>query len=162
VATRTPTELAVELWGSAEGYSRSAGARRVRRIARDLFPDDAPGQGREWHLTDAQAAQICEHLAGDEPSEFYDYDAAVVAMLTLRINTPVGEWLNDADHKRFWAYYDEAVAAEGEEDALERMLLTFVNTAQSAIGHLAGLTGRTSQEWLQQIAVEMRPPPGST
>jgi len=75
----------------------------VRRIARDLFPDDAPGQGREWHLTDAQAAQICEHLAGDEPGEFYDYDAAVVAMLTLRINTPVGEWLNDADHKRFWA-----------------------------------------------------------
>jgi hypothetical protein len=42
------------------------------------------------------------------------------------------------------------------------MLLTFVNTAQFAIGHLAGLTGRTSQEWLQQIAVEMRPPPGST
>lgn len=33
----TPTELAVQLWGSSEGYSRSQGSRTVRRIARDLF-----------------------------------------------------------------------------------------------------------------------------
>jgi hypothetical protein len=56
--TMTPTEVAVAIWGSQEGESRSHGAREVRRIARDLFPDDAPGQGDEWHLTPDQVAQI--------------------------------------------------------------------------------------------------------
>jgi hypothetical protein len=46
--TITPTELAVELWGESEDHSRSRGARKVRRIARRLFPDDAPGQGGDW------------------------------------------------------------------------------------------------------------------
>lgn len=57
-ATKTPTELAVAIWGPAEGHSRSAGARRVRVIARRLFPADAPGKGGEWQLTPAQCDAI--------------------------------------------------------------------------------------------------------
>jgi hypothetical protein len=56
--TITPTELAIQIGGQAEGYSRSRGAREVRRIARKLFPLDAPGKGREWHLTPEQASAI--------------------------------------------------------------------------------------------------------
>jgi hypothetical protein len=58
----TPTELAVELWGTDEGYSRSAGARRVRMVARELFPDGAPGQGHQWELSNDQAGAIRAHI----------------------------------------------------------------------------------------------------
>jgi hypothetical protein len=54
----TPTELAVAIWGRAEAHSRSAGARRVRVVARKLFPADAPGKGGEWQLTPAQCDAI--------------------------------------------------------------------------------------------------------
>lgn len=56
--TLTPTELAVELWGQSENDSHSRGARKVRRIARELFPHDAPGMGGEWILTPDMAAAI--------------------------------------------------------------------------------------------------------
>ncbi|HMJ34822.1 MAG TPA: hypothetical protein VK501_12990 [Baekduia sp.] len=56
--TLTPTELAVELWGTAENDSHSQGARQVRRTARSLFPADAPGMGGHWHLTPAQVQAI--------------------------------------------------------------------------------------------------------
>jgi hypothetical protein len=56
--TMTPTQLAVELWGRAENDSHSWGAREVRRIARELFPADAPGMGGRWHLTPTQASAI--------------------------------------------------------------------------------------------------------
>lgn len=64
--TITPTELAVELWGTGENQSRSQGARKVRRIARELFPADAPGQGGEWHLTPQQVEEIRARLIGTE------------------------------------------------------------------------------------------------
>jgi hypothetical protein len=56
--TITPTELAVEIWGSPESYSRGPGARKIRKVARGLFPRHAPGKGREWHLTPAQSSAI--------------------------------------------------------------------------------------------------------
>jgi hypothetical protein len=62
MVTPTPTELATELWGPSEAYSRSTGARKVREVARILFPDDAPGQGYEWDFTDAQVAELREQL----------------------------------------------------------------------------------------------------
>jgi len=63
----TATELAVQIWGSSEDYSRSWGARNVRRVARDLFLEDAPGQGKEWDFDAADAATIrreCERRWG--------------------------------------------------------------------------------------------------
>jgi hypothetical protein len=56
--TMTPTELARAIWGESEAHSRSRGARRIRRVARALFPHDAPGKGREWSLTREQAVAI--------------------------------------------------------------------------------------------------------
>lgn len=58
----TPTELAVQMWGPSEGHSRSQGARRIRAIARELFPDKVPGQGHEWQLTPAQVAEVRHRL----------------------------------------------------------------------------------------------------
>jgi hypothetical protein len=62
MVTRTPTGLAAELWGSSEANSRSAGARKVRLAARDMFSDNAPGQSGEWDFTDAQLAILREEL----------------------------------------------------------------------------------------------------
>ena len=54
----TPAELAQEIWGTSEAGARSRGAREVRRVARKLFPADAPGKGRRWFLTQSQPAAI--------------------------------------------------------------------------------------------------------
>jgi hypothetical protein len=55
---RTPAALAGELWGSDEANSHSPGAQRVRTLARDLFPERAPGHGGEWRFTAAQVAKL--------------------------------------------------------------------------------------------------------
>jgi hypothetical protein len=68
MATPTSTELAVELWGESEGFSRSPGARKVRKIARELFSDDAPGKGGEWDFTEAQTSTLRERLSFASPS----------------------------------------------------------------------------------------------
>lgn len=60
--TVTPTELASEIWGASEDQSRSSGARRIRQVARELFPEDAPGQGGDWQITPAQVRQIRARL----------------------------------------------------------------------------------------------------
>lgn len=65
----TPTELAAEIWGKSEGYSRNPGARRVRREARELFPEDAPGRGGDWDFTDEQSSRIRERLIGSPSTE---------------------------------------------------------------------------------------------
>src|SRR5262245_14762125 len=60
--TVTPTEVAVQLFGPSHGHSRSPGARRVRVLARRLYPRSAPGKGGAWALTTAQAVAImAEH-----------------------------------------------------------------------------------------------------
>jgi hypothetical protein len=62
--TVTPAELAFRWWGSSEGYSRSPGATKIRKIARGMFPDDAPGQGGTWHLTSVHVEAIQRQLRG--------------------------------------------------------------------------------------------------
>lgn len=54
----SPTQLAVQIWGKTENDSRSRGAREVRRIARELFPEQAPGMGGRWELTREMGAAI--------------------------------------------------------------------------------------------------------
>jgi hypothetical protein len=61
----TPTELAVEIRGRDENWARSPGARKVRQVARELFPESAPGHGGEWDLSDDQAGRIRESLRGE-------------------------------------------------------------------------------------------------
>lgn len=91
----------------------------------------------------------------DETSrEPFDYTAAVVAMLTLRINTPTGDWLADEDHDRFWQFVGEAEAAEGVESANEYLLLEMMNMAWEALTRLAAATGEREATWLQRIAAE--------
>jgi hypothetical protein len=50
----TPTELAVRLAGPKQGYSRSKAARRVRKIARDLYGLS----GGRWYFTADQVDAI--------------------------------------------------------------------------------------------------------
>ena len=89
---------------------------------------------------------------GDEP---FDYTSAVIAMLTLRANTPGGEWLSDGDFSIFETLWKEAAAADGEDTAGEYMLLEMMNAAWLAIQHLAAATGESEQVWLERIAADM-------
>lgn len=57
----------MQLWGEGDRDSRSPGARKIRKVARELFAADAPGKGGEWHLTpsqvDAIRAELVAHAA---------------------------------------------------------------------------------------------------
>jgi hypothetical protein len=58
----TPTELAASIDASA-GYSTSSLAKRIRKVARRLFPGGAPGQGGRWRaFSDDQVAAILRCL----------------------------------------------------------------------------------------------------
>ena len=65
----TPAGLAAVVWGSSQAHSRSWGAREVRRVARNLFSEDAPGQGREWKFTPEQEAAIRREVVGRRPPD---------------------------------------------------------------------------------------------
>ncbi len=88
--------------------------------------------------------------------EAHDYEGAAIAMLTLRSNTPVGEWLSDDDLEVFGTFQEEAIAADGDEWGNEYMLLAMMNAAWLAIQHLAALTGESQSSWLQKIATDLR------
>jgi hypothetical protein len=60
--TLEPKQLAAQLFGQSHGEARSAGARAVRKAARELFPNEAPGKGGSWNLTPDQAAAIGKRL----------------------------------------------------------------------------------------------------
>jgi hypothetical protein len=92
-------------------------------------------------------------------SSEYDYEAAVIGMLTLRIKTPVGEWLSDEDLEPFFAYQLDAASVDGADDANESLLLAMMNTAWLAVQHLAALTGEPREQWLQRIALDLRRAP---
>ena len=95
-------------------------------------------------------------MSDDVEDDGYDYEAAVIAMLTLRINTTPGEWLSDADLEIFGSYEDEAIAADGEDWAHHYMLIVMMNTGWLAIQHLSALTGEPEGTWLQRIAGDLR------
>jgi hypothetical protein len=58
----TATELAVRMWGKSENHSRSSGARGIRQVLRELYPDEAPGQGRQWQITERMALAVRRRL----------------------------------------------------------------------------------------------------
>jgi len=64
----TPAQLAIRLWGSAEVGSRSAGARQIRRVARSLFPGEAPGKGGPGLLTPTQIEAIKRQVGSNSPT----------------------------------------------------------------------------------------------
>jgi len=56
--TVSPRELAVQIWGDSQADARSPGQRQIRRIARELYSDEAPGQGGRWYFTRSQTNAI--------------------------------------------------------------------------------------------------------
>ena len=58
--TITPQELATQIYGKAAGHSRSPEARRIRPVARLLFPEHT--KGTHWHLTGDQVEAIRKRL----------------------------------------------------------------------------------------------------
>lgn len=76
-------------------------------------------------------------------------DRIAVAMLTLRINTPPGEWLATADEQVYGDMYREAASFDGGE---EYLVLSMMNLAWLALTNLAVQTGQSEQWWLQQFA----------
>jgi hypothetical protein len=59
----SPAELAASIWGPPAGDAQGPETRRVTKMARRLFPADAPGNGSEWHLTLEQQAILRQRFA---------------------------------------------------------------------------------------------------
>jgi len=97
-------------------------------------------------------------MSDDEKEEGgdFDYEAATITALTLRINTPLGEWLSDDDLEIVSANMAEAIAASGEGWAHEYMWLAMMNTAWLALSHLERVSGESQGTWLARIARDLR------
>ena len=59
----TPAELAASIWGPVAADATGPETRRITKMARRLFPADAPGNGSEWHLTLEQQAILRQRFA---------------------------------------------------------------------------------------------------
>jgi hypothetical protein len=84
-----------------------------------------------------------------EPVDEFDL---AVAMLTLRVNTPAGEWLSDDDFAIFCSLWDQA------ED-FEALLLSMMNLAWYALIYLEACSKylrreMSPSEWLRWIAID--------
>jgi hypothetical protein len=81
-----------------------------------------------------------------------------IAMLTLRVNTPAGDWLSDDDLAVFSDLYRDALAeADGDSEGL---VLTMMNLAWYGLIWLEQLSvgtdeERNAAEWLQVLATDL-------
>jgi len=87
--------------------------------------------------------------------ESYDYDAAALAMLTLRVNTSADQWLSEHDEEIFNAHRQEAVDADGDDLGNEYLLFAMMHMAWYALMNLAAITDESESTWLQRIAVDV-------
>ena len=90
-----------------------------------------------------------EHSSG-EP-DFDAITAWAMSLLTMRVNTPSGEWL-PADfeqvYRQGWA---ELEAAFGASTASEMAILDLANIAMHLVDYLVVVTGQPASRWLEQV-----------
>lgn len=84
-------------------------------------------------------------------------EEAAVAMLTLRVEAPAGEWLSGKNETLFFDLWREA---ESATDGGSDLLLSMLNLAWYALINLSTLTGESEQTWLARIAADSGPDVG--
>ena len=83
-----------------------------------------------------------------------DFDAITdwaMSVLTMRVNTPSGEWL-PADFERVYRQgWAELEAAFGADTASEMAILDLANIAMHLVDYLVAVTGQPASRWLEQV-----------
>ncbi|NHC24128.1 hypothetical protein G6553_13225 [Nocardioides sp. IC4_145] len=83
-----------------------------------------------------------------------DFDAITawaMSLLTMRVNTPSGEWL-PADFERVYRQgWGELEAAFGAGTASEMAILDLANIAMHLVDYLVVVTGQPASRWLEQV-----------
>lgn len=74
-----------------------------------------------------------------------------LALLTMRVNTPAGEWLDDTFHRIYSDGWREAEEALGLEGASEVAILDLTNMADLLVNWLAQISGKAPAFWLSEL-----------
>lgn len=83
--------------------------------------------------------------------DFGEITAWAFALLTMRVDTPGGEWLAD-DYQRVYAQgWGELQAQFGVDTASEMAILDLANLAMHLVDYLVAVTGQPAATWLQQL-----------
>lgn len=83
-----------------------------------------------------------------------EYDAIrewAFTLLTMRVNTPWGEWLPDDFEQIYIEGWREAVDKVGEDAASDTAILTLANIAADLVQNLAIAGGATTTQILESI-----------
>jgi hypothetical protein len=76
-----------------------------------------------------------------------------LAVLTMRADTPAGEWLESTYGSTYFDIWHEARDLAGDE-ADEDMFLNMLNFAATLLDYLEDETGRASAHWIERIRHE--------
>jgi hypothetical protein len=90
-----------------------------------------------------------------------EYDAGMTALtqwtfalLTMRANTPGGEWLSDDFQEIYQDGLRESIETLGESEAGEYALLDLMNMADWLLMNLSVMSGRPKDYWLGELRKE--------
>ena len=99
-------------------------------------------------------------MAGSDDSEFRHTYAGqtritelAFSILTMRVNTGGGEWIEDAYGETYRQVWSEARSLAGDE-AEEAMFLSMLNLADRLLAYLVAATGIDHDEWLRRLRAE--------
>lgn len=77
-----------------------------------------------------------------------------LAVITMRVQTPAGKWLDETFGDEYYNIWREAKAIDGE-DAEEGMFLSVVNMASLLVEYVtAAAQGSTAEDWLRALRAD--------
>ncbi|WKN47198.1 hypothetical protein [Nocardioides sp. Arc9.136] len=83
-----------------------------------------------------------------------DFDAITnwaMSLLTMRVNTPSGEWLPADFEQVYQQGWAELESAFGASTASEMAILDLANIAMHLVDYLVAVTGQPASRWLEQV-----------
>jgi hypothetical protein len=83
----------------------------------------------------------------------FDPEPLAIAMMTLRLRTPDGQWLSDEDQILFDEFWAQATAQPSGD---EELLLSMMNLCWYALINLETMSGESTTAWLARIAADVR------
>ncbi|MBC9735392.1 hypothetical protein [Nocardioides marmotae] len=90
----------------------------------------------------------------DPSSSDPDFDAITdwaMSLLTMRVNTPSGEWLPEDFERVYRQGWAELEGSFGASTASEMAILDLANIAMHLVDYLVAVTGEPASRWLEQV-----------
>lgn len=90
-------------------------------------------------------------MTPDQDPDFGDITDWALALVTMRVDTPGGEWLPEDYQRAYVQGWAELEARFGATTASEMAILDLANIATHLVDYLVAVTGQPASVWLQQV-----------